>query len=118
MNSTLLPLEVGLCIHSLACGPHHLSIYHWPKPTLKSEHMKFKNQQRVTASTHTPSQAVLTLPPQYPRKMGLWLLGKHTLRAPPRNRVHFQAALIVRKFFLLIIGHHFPLVVIDPDRSL
>ena len=86
---------------------------------LKSEHMKFKNQQSDTASTHNPSQALLlTLLPQYPRKMGLWVLGKHTLRAPPRNRVHFQAALIVRKFFLLIIGHHFPLVVIDPDRFL
>lgn len=85
VNSTLLPLEVGLCIHSLASGAHHSFIYHAPKPCflLKSEPMKSENQQRVTASTHTLSQAVLlTLLPQYPRKIGLWALGNHDLRAP------------------------------------
>lgn len=50
VSSAILTPEVRLSIHSLAPGPHRVSIYHWPKPyfRLKSEHMRSQHH------THTP----------------------------------------------------------------
>lgn len=107
MNSTLLPLEVGLCIHSLASGPHHLSIYHRPKPCFEIRaHEVQKSAKGHSIHTHPFTGSPPDPPSSVSKKNGPVAAGETHTQSSPKKQSAFPGGSDCQK--VLPLDHRAP----------